>query len=785
MPLMKTPEGVAVDVPGDQVQRALDIGYHPATPGEAAAGLTQPESGAEGVGGAALAGVTSALSGATFGGTDALIAAAAPAGDIAAVRAAREAHPIVSGVSGVAGAIAPALLTGGESLLAAPTRLVGEAGQAAARAGEAAGLGRIGGAVIGGTVEGTLFGAGQGVSELALSDDPLTIDHIASSLSSNALFGAATGGVIGGAGKAAELGLRRAKGAIDQALEKRALSKAQTPVEAIESGDLQHVDKRILDTAEKAEIARITEEQAPQRKAFTEEISLWRKANRDEHELRAVARASGDPNLSEASGAFDRANLELRKALDNKIKFAKDPVRSLEVVQRQAQALEEMSVAARAHQRAWQEAVDTAPQRFRDMLEEISNKPTLAERTKAARAAGLVDYTGPFTPAGLDTAAERAIKEYSEFQWGGAIKNGLQEPSIVSRIPRIEEMLAANQKLQAQLEAIAKPPTSDLLTKIAEARAVLEGPKPAPSGLGAVVSAVAPFAGPAGAAAAAGGRVIGSFKKLAAAVGERIGKATSTFLSAAIPTTKYAVPLATKTLTQLRFGEREQVPGKEPKTLPELYQARTREVKEQVHVAPDGTYQMRPDARLKLASKFDGIRATDPKLADQLETKGAARIEYLATIMPRLPDFGVMQIGPDRRQVDDLKMRGWARAAAALEDPHAVLEAAAQGRVTPAAAAAIRAVYPELLKEFTSGVTSQLGSVSKRPHRDKLLALSILTGVPLDAAMTPGVQRVIQGMYASEPGTQGGTQAPTPQPAFGSVKAAPETQAQMRQGENT
>jgi hypothetical protein len=39
--LMRTPEGVVVDVPSDQVQSARDVGYKDVTPGEAAADLTR------------------------------------------------------------------------------------------------------------------------------------------------------------------------------------------------------------------------------------------------------------------------------------------------------------------------------------------------------------------------------------------------------------------------------------------------------------------------------------------------------------------------------------------------------------------------------------------------------------------------------------------------------------------------------------------------------------------------------------------------------------------------
>ncbi|HKP07586.1 MAG TPA: hypothetical protein VJU58_10080 [Microbacterium sp.] len=762
------------------------------------------------------------------------------------------------------------------------------------------------------------------------------------------LDGAALGAPIGGLGKAAELGLARAKGTIDAALEKRALSKAKTPQEAIESGDLQHVDKRILDTAEKAEIERIRAEQAPQRRALTDDLDAWRRGNRDEHDLREIAKGSADPDLREAGGAFDRANLELRKALDNKIKFQNDPAKSLEAVQRQAQALDEMKAAALEQQRAWQQELADAPAQIRSALDEVSslgeraraaaagpelpeslsaavedfgptakelklNSPkcadgmcdqieqrfresrpnldlsshrlniiskdgleevkrlyglsdkqvaalrakyarrieealedggtraeveeeyyhqvsvtpdgiaidwtanqfgkklpvpyvyrlsgasgevpsaaeVLAAQKKLASKLGLYDEVGPFTEAGKEAAADRVLKTRMELRWSGddgAIKGGLKEPAIVRRLAKIDERIAANQRLQSQLEALAKPPTSDLLTKIADARAVIEGPKPAPSPLGAAVSAVAPFAGPVGAAAAAGGRVIGSFKKLAAAAGERVAKAASAFAGGAQKVAKVVAPvapiLATKVLAAVRYaggenGKRTPAGGT---TLPDLFDARAQEVREQIQVGPDGSHQMRPEARAKMAATFDGIRTADPVLADQLEEIGARRVEHLGAILPRQPDYTAMHPGAPAR-ISDLAMRSWARSAAALEDPHAVFERAARGHVTLEDAAAIRAVYPELLGHFLSQVgNARAERKAPLPFR-QALALSILTGEAQDPALEPAVLSVLQGSFTNDEGAPT-TQAPTAMPAFGSVKrSVPEPTPSQRRAQ--
>jgi hypothetical protein len=759
-----SPEGATVQIPDDQAPHALEVGYKPIAPQQAGPGLTQPETDVTGAAGTAAAGISSALSGATLGASDAFLAAIGDRGSTEALRQAREAHPALTTGATIGGAIAAAALTGGDSLIGAPTRLAATGGRELAAVGEAAGLGRVGGALLGGAGEGALYGAGQGVSELALSDDPLTVEHIASSLSSNMLYGAGLGGALGAGGKLVELGLGKAKGAIDDALARRAAAKATTPAEAIASGDLQNVNPRVLDTAEKSELERITKEQAPQRKAVVDELDQYRNANRDSHALREIAVGADDPNIREAGGSFTRNDIQLRRMLDNRAGFAESPARARPFLQAQEQALTEIGAWAKTTEQTWRREVADAPMMIREQI--------LAKQVPGE--------LGPFTPSGLDMAVDRVLEERQRLQWGGAIRGGLKEPAVVRLAPEYEKVLEWNRRVQAKLDEITKPPTSDLLTKIGEARDALGVPK-VPSAGQAVLSAVAPFAGPLGVAAAAGGRVLGNFRKIAGAATERVGKMTSAFLGGAEKVAARA-PLATRALASVSYSDDKKRPT--GTTLPDLYKARTDEVKEQVHIAPDGSFQMRPEARVKMAAKLDGIRAVDPRLADQLETIGARRIAYLASIMPRLPDYGVMQVGPERGRIPELEMRGWARAVGALENPDAVFERAAHGVVLPQEAAAIRAVYPEKLAEITKRYTEQLSLLPKRLPRKRLLALSILTGVPFDAAMTPAVLRAIQGMYASEPGTKGGTQAPTPQPQFGSVKADKGTQAQQRQGEH-
>jgi hypothetical protein len=730
--------GKAYDIPAGQVDEYARLGFTPESVVQRGTRIAKDVRADVygGVGGAIKAGAAGVARTATFGLSDAALAALGGGHELEQLR---EENPGIS----TAGEVGGAFLPFGAAAVA------GRVGRGIAALGEGAGaIGKIGAAALGGAAEGAFFGAGQGVSELALSNDPLSVERIGSALSSNMLYGAALGAPIGGLGKAAELGLARAKGAIDGALERRAL-KARTPAEAIETGDLSLLDKPTLDAAEKAELERLKVAQAPQRKALVDQLDSYRNVNRDSHALREMTVGAGDTNIREAGASFVRNDISLRRMLDDRVGFAENPARARTFLRAQEQALEEINGWGQQQAKRWAQDVAAAPEQIRADI--VARK--------------VPGELGPFTPTGLDLAVERELAARKGFEWEGAIVGGLKQPPITKALPEIQGVLERNRKFQGMLDEFAKPPSSDRLAKIAEARAVLEAPR-TPSFGQAVLSAAAPFAGPLGVAAAAGNRALGGFQKVLAAAGERAGKATSSFLGAATPAINVATPVATKVLASVRYAAAGKGGAEVAHTLPALFKARTDEIKSQVHIAADGTFQMRPDARQAMAAKLDGIRVAQPMLADQLETAGARRIAYLASIIPRRPDVAGAPIGPDIWQTSDIAMRSWARSAAAVEDPHAVLDRASHGAVTPEDAAAIKAVYPELLASFTNDVATQLPQLRKSLSPARKLALSYLTGVPVDPAMDPAILRVLQAQYQFEPETGG----PRAEAQFGSVK---------------
>jgi len=179
-----------------------------------------------------------------------------------------------------------------------------------------------------------------------------------------------------------------------------------------------------------------------------------------------------------------------------------------------------------------------------------------------------------------------------------------------------------------------------------------------------------------------------------------------------------------------------------------------------------------------VADNLRGIKAVDPLTADRLESQAARRVEFLAGKLPKRPRVAVGNWQPPNSEI-----RKFARYVAAVEDPSSVLERAASGTISPEGAEALRTVYPEQFADIQRQVIETLPELRDKLPRDKRIALSILTGIPIDPAMEPRILARLQATYATEPGTEGGAQAPTPQPSFGSVSREQPTKAQRRAGD--
>jgi hypothetical protein len=724
------------------LDRMLTSGYQPVSTGDVGQAVTQLDRGQSGIGGAITAGVSSLASGATLGLSDAAIGALTPSGVRKDVAAAREAHPIVSTVGNIVGAVAPALLSGGSSLAAE-----------AAEAAPAAIAGRLGGAVTeslgggtlariaGGAAEGGVFGAGQGVSDLALNDDPLTAENIVGSISSNALLGAGFGAGISGAARLAELGLERAGTAI------RAVGEARSAAQALPA-DLQGLDDAGLKgalndaTVEHAKSVdavtkSLEQDRVSQRADLAQDISQLHEDMRSSqiyqltHDEFAGAPVEGIDGVKVAQRQLGKANTIVGNVKLDSIGLADNPTKVLSALQIQQSALQTLQ----------------------------SKMPELQAALVGKPAASVLDS--------VDGALQRTKAQIESIKALDSRANPVNSDRLMALkagpSARMEQIATAREALKAgnELGVVGKGATAAAFAGGTALAHMIPG-----------VGIAAPFVGKL--ASDAVGLMAKRLSGVASGAASRTGEAITTFLSGArkIPAAAIATPTAKAVLGSIRFGT-EQPPADgvavraSTSELGDLFHARADELKRQTMYAPDGSVQVRPEARQQIASTFDGVRQISPPLADKMETAAVRRVAFQSSKIPRKPDSTTPQFGPDNWRPSDLAIRSCARSWRASEDPDTVERRLAHGIMTPEEAEAYRACFPERFASLQNQIFAAAPTLQKTlPMRNKV-ALSIFTGIPVTPAMQPNVMQVLQATFAVEPGSAGGTQAPRPSPAFG------------------
>lgn len=762
---MVDPQGVAHEVDAEQVPQAIDqLKFHIEGAGEHKQRI-ESEAKSElygSVPGKIATGIAGVERGATLGLSDVAMRAMFGEGGGHALDSLRQENPKISFGSELAGALITAIPTGGESLLGKlPGASVGRLGARIAETGEGAGaLTKIARGAAGGTAEGMIYGGGSGLTDLALDDHPLTAEHIASTLSSHMLYGGVVGAGAGTLAKTAELGLGRAKSAIDDFAAGR---EAQAAV----PDDLATMDIKQLRAARADEVKAIGERHAasvadleaariPQRKTLADDIGAFRREVKEaDHYLTTdgikMPAEEGKLATSEIGKISVKANSALDQVLNNPIGLAKNPGRALDALQRQENAMAK-----------------------------------LMEREPELRAAYATSERGAERAAALDTVPamlekNRALQQRIE-ELQAPIK--LEKPATSAKLDSIDhaiDTLAAGKGEKTVAEQMLQGSVFAGVTHAAHAVGAMV------PGIGWLAATAAPFIG------AKAAKLVTSqvFQRMGKAAGEqalRAAKAATGFIESAQGATRAATPLATRVLANVRYAPPQQgeppPPQRGQSDLQRVFMARAAEVRSQVMPGPNGQAVMRPDARAAVADRLKGIAAGNPVLADKIETVAARKLELLANALPRKPDVLAAMLGPDRWHPDEMAMRGWARLAAAVEDPAGILERAAHGKVTPEDARAMQQVYPEMLNAFTQQIMGSLPNLKKPLPYERRLSLSMLTGAPVDPAFDPRIMSVLQGTFTAEPGTAGGTQAPRAVPQFGSIsKSVPEpTPAQKRAG---
>lgn len=269
---VRSPYGEVGTLPAAELAEALKSGYMIDTPKEQLARFNEEKysTGSE----MAKAALEGGARGLTVGLSD--VALKALGADAEAMRLRREINPVTAGVGEVAGMLAPAVLSGGASLLgegaaatglkaiakASPMELVTSAGRGvegiAAKAlatTEASGiaaraLAKVAPKMAGSAVEGALFGGGNFLSEVALGDQEATAENLLANVGLGAALGAGAGALVGGVELASPMmqkGLSAAREKVDDGVKKTLSAMFGTDVQTmdkyIERGGKEYLDK--------------------------------------------------------------------------------------------------------------------------------------------------------------------------------------------------------------------------------------------------------------------------------------------------------------------------------------------------------------------------------------------------------------------------------------------------------------------------------------------------------------------------------------------------------------
>lgn len=189
MGLYRSPEGVVTEIDDNAASAAVAGGYEPISSGQAGAPRESLATG--GALGSLSAGATSLASGASLGLSDLTLKAFLNRGHVAQLAADRQANPVITGVGQFAGALLPTL--------AAPETLLAKAPSAVLARGVAPLIERGGVAsLLGSGLEGSAYGAGAYLSDVALGDRKLSAEGVAGAVGGGFAFGLGGGAAVMG-----------------------------------------------------------------------------------------------------------------------------------------------------------------------------------------------------------------------------------------------------------------------------------------------------------------------------------------------------------------------------------------------------------------------------------------------------------------------------------------------------------------------------------------------------------------------------------------------------------
>lgn len=675
-----------------------------------------------------------ALSAGSFGASD-LIARGLGLDD--EVREITGRSPVASLVGGVGAAVGLALASGGSSLLARGARLTGPgfaASQGARVAGAvtagtrglagggilARGVARAAPVIAAGATEGALFGAGVGLSNAALSDDPLTAEALFGGIGTGALHGAALGAGVAGVGVAVSGVLRagarvssRLAGSTDdiagqQLAKQAAFNKVTANAQAKTVATAVRKDIEIASTGLSGKLSRLDDQVAK----LTKQANKGAKAGRAD--LLGIS-----SRLKSAKAVLD----EFRPA------FAASPKAIANAARKAPADFAKAGGALDSYQRAAEEALDA-----------ITPGAVLSPRSRpAVDIAKLVDRN-------LDAATALGTSRLL-----GSTED-VAEAAAQGFNPSKADLLAVANEVGLPIEDIPIVGGAvDLALKAHLAFRFLGkvAQKTGRSGvLGAAVESVTGRAfGAAGAAGRAARTVFGGADKVIGTVAKKIADAVEGFIGKGLKPGA-AVPAATEILKKVRFGE---TPKPKPvkasvkeksRELQKLYGLRSAELTQAIS-SPQALRQVMED-------RLQDLRRVNPGLSSQIVDLGERRIQFLSSKLPSRR--AALPGGPniDKYPPADSLIAKFSRYVRASDDITTVLSDLENGTLTREAVETMKELTPNLYAAVQQSLVERMSELREELPYQKRLQLSIFFQVPVESSMRPEFVAIMQAQFAED-----------------------------------
>lgn len=752
--------GTPKKVPRDQLGQALANGFQLRSAAEVKSQRLQEKHG--GIGEQAITLAEGAASGATFGLSDVALDAA---GADTAGRAV--ANPTTRGAGEVLGVVAPVVLSGGTGSAAALARLT-PAAKIAAGAAKAEGLvargvrgvmgtgklatvtERAAALATSGAIEGAAFGAGRAVSDAALGDTPLTAEKLLSAAEHGAMWGGATGGVLGVSGVALKAAARRAS---ESMLGGKTLQEAAT------------------DFANKRAIKGVT---GRNRKVFAELHANPERAKRIGERLRQM-NLSGDAAtdavaLHTARKAVGKEMGTLASELDGMGVSATGPLKNAVAAVKQQAELARADFGLGAGKKVAKklekqiEKIDEELQGGREftfseawkMRQAIDSAETAAlEKVAQGRSSPVADAIAEMRRS-FDDAVTAAIPQADDALVAAAAQGS---PAAVAQLSKHNSLRDAWKALKTEYSDLAMVAKAADDNSIREAANRWGSPTDYASGLGSgnligVLTGLATGSVGVGALAGlAGGAVAGIAHKYAR---ER-GSAFVAKMAERVAAFDTRVEAAAKALV------REGGVGKAAKTAPAIIAAGNWEDRFDTLRQQLGVFQHNPEKAVEMLAEMTGdIAIKDPTLAQELHTQILGDSQYLLSKMPLAFSRVNNSLTPmlEEGRISGFDKRRAVRIADALNDPASVLEDLQRGVINRDGIQALQDRRPQVFEIIQGKVIEEVAMRdTPLPFRKRTL-LSVAFDFQGDWSLLPqnlaAIQAAVRPQEEAQPSGGGG-----------------------------